>query len=110
MTVHKMSLSQPWFDLVRAGKKTVEGRTYTEKRKLLNVGDTIIFKNGEQSFEKKIIDLKIFSTFEKAIKSAKLKNILPGVKTYKEGVKVYTSIPNYKEQAKKYGVLNIYLA
>ena len=109
MTTHTMSLSQPWFDLVRSGIKTVEGRTYTDKRKKLNIGDTIIFKNGKQSFDKKIKDLKVFSTFKEAIKNAKLKNILPGIKTYQEGVEVYLNIPNYKEQEKEFGVLNIYI-
>ena len=107
MTTHTMSLSQPWFDLVRDGIKTVEGRTYTDKRKKLNIGDTIIFKNGKQSFDKKIKDLKVFSTFKEAIKNAKLKNILPGIKTYQEGVEVYLNIPNYKGQEKDFGVLNI---
>lgn len=58
---------------------------------------------------KKIIKLKTYDNFEKAIRDAKLKNILPGIKTYAEGVKVYHGIPGFKDKSKKFGVLNIFL-
>ena len=112
MVIHKMKLSKPWFDLVKSGKKNVEGRIYDEKRQKLKVGDHIEFSNssGNNKFKKKIIKLKTYDNFEKAIKDAKLKNILPGIKTYTEGVKVYHNIPEFKEKSKKFGVLNIYLS
>tara|TARA_B100001093_G_C26763033_1_gene986608 strand:+ start:584 stop:919 length:336 start_codon:yes stop_codon:yes gene_type:complete len=109
--IHKMKLSKPWFNLVKSGKKNVEGRIYDEKRQKLKEGDYIEFSNssGNKFFKKKIIKLKTYDNFEKAIRDAKLKNILPGIKTYAEGVKVYHDIPGFKDKSKKFGVLNIFL-
>ena len=111
MTKHLMKLSEPWYTFVKEGVKTVEGRIYDDKRKKLNVGDIIIFTNTEGNGklkQKKIIKLKVFKTFEKGIRYSKLKNILPIIKTYKDGVKIYRSIPGYKEGIKKYGFIVIF--
>ena len=106
MLVWNMKLSDPWFDLVKSGKKKVEIRLYDEKRRKLNIGDKILFNDD---FKKKIKDLKVFNTFEDALRSSKLKNSLPGVRTYKEGIDIYHSIGDYKKGEKKYKVLAIYL-
>tara|TARA_Y100000992_G_C21241011_1_gene480712 strand:+ start:905 stop:1243 length:339 start_codon:yes stop_codon:yes gene_type:complete len=110
---HKMNLSEPYYTQVKSKRKTVEARIYDEKRQSLNIGDTIIFtdNDGNKPFKRKIVDLKVFLNFEKAIKSAKLKNILPHIKTYNEGVELYHSIGNgkYKKEEKIHGVINIYL-
>ena len=110
-TVHTMKLSEPWYTLVKNGNKTVEGRINDEKRQKLKIGDTIIFTDtsGKNSFQKRIKNLKTFKTFDSAIREAKLKNILPGIRTYKKGVDVYLSIKGFKEKENKYGVLLIYL-
>ena len=91
---HKMKLSEPYYTQVKSKRKTIEARIYDEKRQSLNIGDTIIFtdNDGNKPFKRKIVDLKVFLNFEKAIKSAKLKNILPHIKTYNEGVELYHSI------------------
>ena len=109
--IHEMKLSKPWYKLVKTGQKNIEGRIYDDKRKLLNVNDIIKFsdKEGKNVFSKKIIKLEIYKDFDSAIRRAKLKNILPGIRTYKEGVKIYHDIPSYKENAKKFGVILIYL-
>ena len=114
MTIHHMKLSEPWFSLIKSGQKTIEGRIYDDKRKLLQVGDTIIFTNQKMTDEivREILDLKIFTginSFDSALRHAKLKNILPGVKTYAEGVQIYHSIPGYEDGARDYGVILIYI-
>jgi ASC-1-like (ASCH) protein len=106
-----MKLSSPWYKLVKSGKKNVEGRIYDNKRKNLKVNDTIEFSDqyGKRKFKKKIIKLKIYNNFDKAIRDAKLKHILPGIKTYSEGLKVYHNIPGYLEKSELYGVFNIWI-
>ena len=108
--INSMKLSEPWYTLIKNGKKTVEGRIYDKKRKLLNVGDTLIFTdtNGKNEIVTTIINLKVFKNFDKAIRYAKLKNVLPNIRTYKDGVKIYHSIPGYKKKEKKYGVVLIF--
>ena len=108
--IHKMKLSEPWYTLVKTNKKTIEARIYDEKRKLLKVNDTIKFSdvNGKNVFSKKIKNLKKFNSFEKALKYGKLKNILPGINTYKNGIELYHSIADYKKKEKINGVLLIF--
>ena len=110
--IHNMKLAEPYYSQVKNKKKTVEARIYDEKRKLLKIGDTIIFtdNNSKGPFKRKIKNIKIFKSFRKAIEHAKLKNILPGVRTYDEGVKLYYSFSDkYKKEEKKLEVINIYL-
>jgi len=109
LKIHKMKLSEPWYSFVQFNTKTMETRLYDEKRKLLNIGDKIVFTNefGKYSFTKTIKDLKIFKSFELALRWGKLKNILPGTRTYEDGVKLYHSISLYKENEYKLGVLLI---
>ena len=38
-----MKLSEPWFTYVKNNVKTIEGRVYDDKKKLLKIYDTIIF-------------------------------------------------------------------
>ena len=104
-----MGLQEPWFSFVRNGVKTVEGRIYDEKRRHLEVGDKIEFSNGEQKFKKTIEKLMVFENFEKALRFAKLSNILPGIKSYYQGVLLYRSIPGYEKKEKIHGVLLIFL-
>ena len=106
-----MKLSEPWYSYVKSGKKKIEGRIFDEKRKILKIGEEIIFTNesGEKPFKKKIIGLMLFKNFDMAIHSVKLKDILPNIKTYKQGIKLYKQIPGYSEGEKQHGVILIYL-
>ena len=110
MIFYKMNLSEPHFTNMKNKIKTVEIRLYDEKRKSLKKNDYIIFvkrENKSKTFKRKIKDIRIFYSFEKAIKHAKLKNCLPGIRTYKQGVELYYSFPNYKKLEKK-GVIALY--
>ena len=42
---HRMKLKNKPFELIKSGKKKQELRLYDEKRKLIEVGDTILFTN-----------------------------------------------------------------
>ena len=108
---HNMKLSEPYYSLVKTNKKTVEIRVFDEKRQKLKIKDTIIFtkQDGSGKFKKKIINLVISKNFETSIRSATLKKCMPNIKKIKEAVNIYHSFPNYKENAKKYGVVAIYL-
>ena len=66
----------------------------------------ILLKEGHTCFiwPKK---LKIFKDFDSALRYGKLKNILPGIRRYKDGVELYNSIGSYKTNELKLGVLLI---
>ena len=106
-----MKLSEPYYSLVKKNEKTVEIRVYDEKRQKLKIKDTIIFtkQDGSGKFKRNIINLVISKNFETSIRNATLKKCMPNVKSVKEAVNIYHSFSNYKENAKKYGVVAIYL-
>ena len=108
---HTMKLSEPYYSLVKKNEKTVEIRVYDEKRQKLKIKDTIIFtkQDGSGKFKRSIINLVISKNFETSIRNATLKKCMPNIRTIKEAVNIYHSFPNYKENAKQYGVVAIYL-
>lgn len=60
-----MNLSPVPFEAIKSGSKTVEMRLYDEKRRLLSVGDEILFANdsSKEHIKRKIVGLRIFSNF-----------------------------------------------
>lgn len=49
--VRKMKLNTAPFELIRSGKKIFELRLYDDKRRKLEIGDTIIFSNVSEPEE-----------------------------------------------------------
>ena len=62
-----MSLNAEPFELIKAGKKTIEVRLYDEKRKKVRPGDYIIFSklpNKTVHIKVEVIGLSIFKSFK----------------------------------------------
>ena len=64
--LHEMKLASNPFNSVKAGTKTIEMRLYDEKRRTVNVGDTIHFTNRDtgESVTAEVLNLHIFNSFE----------------------------------------------
>ena len=62
---HIMRLNNEPFESIKNGTKTIELRLYDEKRRLLNIGDTIEFINriNEDTILTKVIKLHIYKNF-----------------------------------------------
>lgn len=105
--LHEMRLYQEPFDKIKSGNKSVEMRLNDKKRRLLNVGDIIIFTNtitGE-TIETEIIALHKFENFEQ-LYNAFDKELLGYSKAEKA---IYEDMLEYysKENIEKYGTLGI---
>ena len=63
---HYMNLYPEPFNLIKNRTKTIEMRLNDEKRKLLKIGDLIVFTNTETKKEliTEVIDLRAFSSFD----------------------------------------------
>ena len=75
MKKHMMNLNPSPFNMIREGYKTIELRLYDEKRKLISVGDIIIFSNTVDSNDTlcvKVVDLFIFKSFDELYKNLPL--------------------------------------
>jgi len=99
-------VQQPWFSYIKSGEKTIEGRLNKGAFSELCKGDIIKWKNENQIIKTKIISIHHHQNFEKMLRTHKLKNVLPGIKTYRDGVKVYHTFFSHSD-IKKYGVLAI---
>lgn len=108
-----LKLYQKFFDLVRLGTKTIEGRVdEPAKFKDLKVGNYITFVQTEDPrihFSAKVCGIRRYPSFSEMLKNEKLEKCLPGFKDIAEGVKLYHSIPNFEQDAKKYGVISMEL-
>ncbi|MDE6442502.1 MAG: O-acetyl-ADP-ribose deacetylase [Clostridia bacterium] len=104
-----MHLADEPFENIRSGQKTVEIRLYDEKRKKINVGDTIFFFRGQDNTEfiyAIVTALHHFDSFKALFSSHLFDKTGSGNMTVDEAVKSmykYYSI----EQEQKYGVLGI---
>ena len=72
---HSMNLQDRPFHMIACGKKTVELRLLDEKRKLISIGDTIIFKNATDenaTLTCTVINLYVFASFDELYRTLPL--------------------------------------
>ena len=82
-----MKLKKEPFEQIENMEKTIELRLFDEKRKFLQTGDIIRFReeNGKTVFAK-VTELKPFSSFEEAFgQEGVLERALPGASCVEEG-------------------------
>ncbi len=107
--VHSMMLQPEPFEMIKAGKKTIELRLFDEKRRKIQIGDIIIFTNTERDehLEVNVIELMVFDSFEE------LYNNLPLLECGYIEADIDSASPDdmdayySKEMQQKYGVVGI---
>lgn len=106
----EMKLMNLPFNQIKEGSKLIEVRLNDEKRRSLEVGDIIVFRNllTNELLEKEITSLKLYSSFDDLYKN--YDSILLGARGY--NLQEYKqSMYNFysKDEEEKYGVLAIHL-
>jgi len=64
--VHNLQLAATPFEAIKNGTKTIESRLYDDKRRRIEIGDTIIFTNREneqQTLAATVVALHRYATF-----------------------------------------------
>mgnify|MGYP004500042479 CR=1 FL=1 len=66
MEIHNLKLQQKPFNSIKNKEKTIEMRLYDDKRKLIKLGDEIIFTNivTNEKLKTKVLSIKLFKNFE----------------------------------------------
>ena len=112
MIRHEMLLAPRPFHMLATGQKTIELRLYDEKRKKLQIGDSIRFyctENQTQTILTEILAIHIFDNFTQLYQELDLLSCgytKSNVNTAKpEDMELYYSL----EQLKKYGAVGIEL-
>ncbi|MBO7509450.1 MAG: ASCH domain-containing protein [Alphaproteobacteria bacterium] len=107
MAEHTMHLKRTYFDLFLQGKKTVELRLLDEKRKKIQLGDTIRFicnENENESFIMTVIGLVVAKTFNELLE------IIPVTKCgFPDTETAVQTIEQFCPSDKQDGVLGIVL-
>ena len=102
-----INVAPRYFQQIRSGLKTVEGRIAKEKFCSLREGQELEFFSENNRLFTRILEIKQFPTFKQLLEHYGLKTCLPEIDCLEEGVKIYHSFPNYKENESKLGVVGI---
>lgn len=106
---HNMKLYDNPFNLIRDGLKTIEVRCYDEKRKQVEIGDTIIFTHyddEQQTIRVIVRDMQIFNSFAELYSSFPMSMFGYNNVSVEDMVMSARDIYN-EEQEKQYGVIAI---
>jgi ASC-1-like (ASCH) protein len=110
-------LNEPWFSFVRSGKKIAEGRLNKTWVKSLNPYDMIEFTKvpekrdaieKQEKIEVLVTCIKPYNKFIDLFDDVGLDKVLPGKKTYDQGVAVYRQWYS-EDKEKELGVKGIFL-
>ena len=88
--IHEMRLNDSPFQKIRSGLKTAEYRLFDDKRKLVKVGDTMIFSNRLNKSAKITVQVTKITSFNSFSDMAK---IYPDAK----GTEQYYSVQEVKQ-------------
>lgn len=102
---YTFTLKDRWLNLIKNGRKTVEGRLNKGIFNQLRINDIILWKSFNDSVKTKVTYINVYHSFEDMIQTEGLDNILPSINTISDGVNVYREF--YKDSDKIYGVVAV---
>lgn len=105
--IYKMRLATEYFEKIKSGTKIIECRLYDEKRKELQIGDTIEFSdahNEQNKMASKIIALHQFPSFYELLDHFPIASF--GGENKEQFLSVLKKFYS-DEDEKKYGVIGI---
>lgn len=109
MSIHKTTVQEPYFTLLKTGEKTTEVRVFDGDRLKYRRFDILEVTNGTNKASFVIVDLEVAPSFLELFNKIGLVEILPGVATKKEALEVYRQWYS-EEREKEHGVVGIKLA
>ena len=106
---HILKLKPKYFNYINRGTKRIELRLYDEKRKKINIGDTIIFQKEPEldiKMKVKVIGLLRYNTFEELFEDFDIEIMADKSMTKQELLDVLEEFYTPEKQ-EQYGVLGI---
>jgi len=103
---HNLQVEEPWITFIAKGQKYVEGRLLRDECTMIQPGHKIVFNGGFCT--KKVVSIQVYKDFTTMIEEEGLENVLPGVKSVADGVKIYYQFYTPADE-QKYGVVALRL-
>ena len=104
---HTLNLAPIYFDLIKSGEKTLEGRLNDEKRKNFDIGNKITFykePEKQETIKAIILDKYLFNNFDEMAETLDKKLLGFENKSKQEMVEIYRNIYSSEEE-NNYGVV-----
>lgn len=109
METHKMNLQSKFFDFIKDGTKRIELRLYDEKRRRIQLGDTIEFSKSEnEKLKVEVVGLLRYKSFKDLFEDFDISILADASMTKEELLSVLSEFYTLEMQA-EYGVLGIRL-
>ena len=103
---YNVRIKEPWFSLIKNGKKKIEGRLNKGIFSKLKLQDEIIFENDKKLNNMYVCYLHYYKNYYDLLKMEGVEEVLPNIKSIEKGVDLYHKY--YKEEdINKYGVVAI---
>lgn len=105
--MHKLKVNEKYYNMLKAGTKTIELRLFDEKRQTIKIGDTIEFSNNsnlEDKFSAKVINLHFAENFAALCQKIACNNA--GFANNESLIKTMEEFYSLEKQ-KKFGVVGI---
>ncbi|KAK8447606.1 hypothetical protein SEVIR_8G106200v4 [Setaria viridis] len=99
----ELHVQEPYFTQLRAEAKTVEGRLATGNYNRITQGSLLLFN---KCLMLNVEAVRKYSSFSEMLQAETISNVLPGISSIEEGVKVYRKFYT-EERENSYGVLAI---
>jgi ASC-1-like (ASCH) protein len=106
------TLQPKYINLIRSGQKTCEGRINSGGFANLSIGQTIEFfskKDPSNRVSCRVVGINPYNSFYDMLVGEGVENMLPGVSSVEEGVRIYENIPSYMDRARRSGVVSLRL-
>ena len=100
-----ITIKQPWFNLIKSGKKTIEGRVNAGLFARLEKNNVIQWLHQNMKCKVKIIDIRKYDSFRTMLEKEGLDKILPNIDNIDDGVKLFRKY--YSEEKERNGVVAI---
>lgn len=106
---YEMKLREVYFEKIKSGEKIYEIRLFDEKRKLIKIGDVIVFKkepNPDEFLVTEVVEMQVFKSFKAMAETLPNNSIGFAGFSADEIEKIYSEFYS-KADEQKYGVVAI---
>lgn len=105
----RFKIQHQYFLDIKLGRKIAEGRIAKQKYTTLKPNEIIEFISNEnnESIKAIVIAVNKYKSFEEMLEAEKVQTMLPDIKDTDQGVSIYKSFGNYRNEVINFGCVAI---